>query len=278
MVDASKEIGTALVLGGGGPVGISWMTGLVIGLREAGFDLSLAERFVGTSAGAVVGAVLASGGDPARLADPMTVDAPSFEVDLSLVTEIFTVLARRDQDRKSLIRQVGELAKSADTGDPAVHVKRMESLTGLTGWPDRDLRLTAVDIGTGEFQVWTRDGAATLAEALACSTCVPGVFPPIPIQGHTYVDGGLRSGINADQAAGAELIVILEPLAHMFPRTPSDANLGGATEVSVVPDEAAIAAFGLDVFSPAALTPAYEAGLRQSAEVAHRLKDLWPTA
>jgi len=51
----------ALVLGGGGAVGVGWQTGLLIGLREAGVDLAGAEEIVGTSAGALVGALLASG-------------------------------------------------------------------------------------------------------------------------------------------------------------------------------------------------------------------------
>ncbi|TLF57244.1 hypothetical protein [Nocardia cyriacigeorgica] len=57
MADAAERDRIALVLGGGGPVGISWPVGLGIGLREAGIDLGQADRFVGTSAGAVVGSV-----------------------------------------------------------------------------------------------------------------------------------------------------------------------------------------------------------------------------
>ena len=53
----------ALVLGGGGAVGVGWQTGLVTGLREAGVDLAGAEAIVGTSAGALVGALLSSGPD-----------------------------------------------------------------------------------------------------------------------------------------------------------------------------------------------------------------------
>ncbi len=37
----------ALVLGGGGPVGIAWESGLIAGLAEAGIDLSRADFFVG---------------------------------------------------------------------------------------------------------------------------------------------------------------------------------------------------------------------------------------
>jgi hypothetical protein len=53
----------ALVLGGGGAVGVGWQTGLLIGLDEAGVDLAGADTIVGTSAGAFVGALLASGRD-----------------------------------------------------------------------------------------------------------------------------------------------------------------------------------------------------------------------
>ncbi|MFE6171375.1 patatin-like phospholipase family protein [Streptomyces sp. NPDC056464] len=48
--------GTAVVLGGGGAVGIGWQAGLLTGLAEGGCDLSGADLVVGTSAGALVGA------------------------------------------------------------------------------------------------------------------------------------------------------------------------------------------------------------------------------
>ncbi|MEX2393190.1 MAG: hypothetical protein WD826_01800 [Actinomycetota bacterium] len=44
----------ALVLSGGGPVGIAWELGLSAGLRHHGVDLRLANLIVGTSAGSVV--------------------------------------------------------------------------------------------------------------------------------------------------------------------------------------------------------------------------------
>src|SRR2546421_3897490 len=49
----------ALVLSGGGSVGIAWQTGLAAGLARAGADLRDADFFVGTSAGSAVGAQLA---------------------------------------------------------------------------------------------------------------------------------------------------------------------------------------------------------------------------
>ena len=58
---------SALVLGPGGPVGTAWLAGLAAGLRREGVDLGAAGLIVGTSAGAIVGAILASGGDLGRL-------------------------------------------------------------------------------------------------------------------------------------------------------------------------------------------------------------------
>jgi NTE family protein len=264
----------ALVLGGGGPVGLAWLAGLATGLRDSGIDLSLADRFVGTSAGAVVGAVLADGGDPARLLRPST-SAP-VQADPARMAEIFAVLRAPGQDPAQARRRAGELALAAQVGDPDEHVARMGGLAGVAQWPARDLVITAIDITTGELRAWTRDCAASLPAALASSTAVPGVFPPIPIDGRHYIDGGLRSPVNADLAAGADVVVIVEPLAHMFPRISSDREFGSATEISIVPDDDAITAFGLDVFDPAALAPAHAAGVRQSAEAALRLKDIWP--
>jgi predicted acylesterase/phospholipase RssA len=52
---------SALVLGGGGVTGVAWELGILAGLADAGVDLSAADAVVGTSAGAVVGALVATG-------------------------------------------------------------------------------------------------------------------------------------------------------------------------------------------------------------------------
>ena len=264
---------TALVLGGGGPVGIAWMAGVMVGLRAAGIDPARADRIVGTSAGSVVGAVLAAGGDLEHLGATRSSGGESFAPDPRRLAEIFS-LRTTPGDAREIRRRMGELALAAEAGDPDAHVERIARLAGVTEWPAADLRVTTVDIGTGELQVWTRDTAATLPQALAASTSVPGVFPPIPIGESRYFDGGVRSALNADLAAGAQIVVIMEPLAHMFPRTRTDRAHGAETEISIAPDAEAVAVFGIDVFNPAALTPAYEAGLRQSADAARQLADV----
>lgn len=66
-----------LVLGPGGVLGTAWMAGLAAGLRRAGVDLGEADLTVGTSAGAIVGALLATGQDLDRLAAPARKPAPA---------------------------------------------------------------------------------------------------------------------------------------------------------------------------------------------------------
>jgi NTE family protein len=53
----------ALVFGGGGVAGISWELGILIGLHDTGVDVRGADVIIGTSAGSVVGAQIASGTD-----------------------------------------------------------------------------------------------------------------------------------------------------------------------------------------------------------------------
>ena len=51
----------ALVLGGGGFVASSWITGLITGMAESGIDVRDADLLIGTSSGARVALQLASG-------------------------------------------------------------------------------------------------------------------------------------------------------------------------------------------------------------------------
>src|SRR3954469_22077432 len=53
----------ALVLSGGGSVGVAWQSGLIAGLAEAGVALADADSVIGTSAGSAVGAQVKLGRD-----------------------------------------------------------------------------------------------------------------------------------------------------------------------------------------------------------------------
>ena len=65
----------ALVLGGGGPLELTWYTGLLKGLLDGGADLTRPDLLVGTSAGALVGAQMLTGRDLGELWDRQRVTA-----------------------------------------------------------------------------------------------------------------------------------------------------------------------------------------------------------
>jgi NTE family protein len=108
----------ALVLGGGGITGIAWELGLLTGLRRLGTDLTTADVVVGTSAGAYVGALLATGVD----LDEAVADAHKIEIELSpridpgLLAQGFAVLTDRSLEPREIRARLGALARSAPVG------------------------------------------------------------------------------------------------------------------------------------------------------------------
>ncbi|MGW2771063.1 patatin-like phospholipase family protein [Streptomyces olivaceoviridis] len=271
----------ALALGAGGPVGAAWMAGLACGLRRGGVDLSEADLIVGTSTGAIIGAVLATGQDPVRLATPVrTDDATPPQVDGRRLGEAFAVLGSAASNPDEARRRVGQIALAADTGPEQAHVARMRAMTGADQWPDRQLLITATDAETGEQEVFDRASGAPLPSAVAASTAFPGVYPPITINGRRYMDGALHSATNARLAAGACTLVMIDPQAHLFPRELLRQELAVAaahTVVTIEPDPASIRAFGSDLNDRTAWEPAYQAGLRQAADAAEQLRVTWKT-
>jgi NTE family protein len=150
----------------------------------------------------------------------------------------------------------------------------MGSLITARDWPDGGLLIAAVDADTGELVALDRAAGVPLLCAVAASCAMPGAYPPITVNGRRYIDGGLASATNADLARGSRALVLVEPLAHLFPGEPpgSDAAAGiPPTVTSIAPDRAAVAAFGPDLFSAAAWVPAYRAGIRQAADAAARI-------
>ncbi|MEV5750638.1 patatin-like phospholipase family protein [Actinoallomurus sp. NPDC052308] len=264
---------TALVLGPGGVVGTAWTAGLAVGLRRAGVDLAGADLIVGTSAGAIVGAMLTTGQDLERFGSlPGTAgpEAPTPAARPTRLNEVFAVLGDRSLEPAEALRRVGRIALAAETGDEEARRSRMAALTGAD-WPEHRLLITTVDVESGERRVWSRDDAVPLASAVAASSAMPGVYPPVTLDGRRYMDGALAGGGHADLTAGAGTVVLIEPLAHLFPQ---DAG-AGTPALRIVPDGAAIEAFGPDLHDHAASPASYGAGVRQAADVAVAIQNVW---
>ncbi|MDP9869540.1 MULTISPECIES: patatin-like phospholipase family protein [Streptosporangium] len=256
----------ALVLGPGGVVGTAWLAGLAVGLRRTGVDLADADLIVGTSAGAIVGAMLAVGEDLDRLASLPGPRDGDTTTDPARLAEVFATLGDPALDREEKLRRIGRVALTADVAPERAHLDRTAALINARDWPGRPLLITAVDTETGESVVWDQDGDAPLLSAVASSYAVPGLYPPVTINGHRYMDGAFRAGASADLAAGADVVIVIEPLAHVFP---------SGSPLSIAPDQEALDAFGSDLHDRSAWEASYQAGVRQAAPAAERVGGLW---
>jgi NTE family protein len=270
----------ALVLGGGGITGIAWELGLLTGLRDLGADLSGADLVIGTSAGAYVGALLATGVDLDRAVD----ETRRIEIELSpridpgLLAEGFALLTDTSLTRREIRARLGGLARSAPLGDDRAHVARFAATLPEHTWPARPrLVVTAVDTGTGALAAWDADARVPLPAAVAASCALPGVFPPVRVGDGHYMDGGVRSVTNTDLAAGAGAVVVIAPTAGMFRASPAEEleALGPARGLVIAPDEAARAAIGPNILDPGRRGAALAAGVAQAGTVAAEVRAVW---
>jgi NTE family protein len=276
---------TALVLGGGGITGIAWEIGLVAGLAEAGVDLSSANLVVGTSAGSVVGAQLTSGADIemlyARQLEPPTEEKVA-RMTRSILAQFAWAMLRTRGNHAAFRKRVGTLALAAEkaglTPSEQERIDIIRERLVSSEWPDRDLTVTAVDAESGEFRPFDRSSGVPLVQVVAASCAVPGVYPPVTIDGRRYVDGGMRSAANADLAAGYDRLVVLAPIPRgIGPLASVDAQVTGmVARVAVVsPDKASKLAIGKNVLDPAARAPSAEAGRKQAAAVLAQVSEVW---
>src|SRR3712207_6730517 len=126
---------TALVLGGGGITGIAWEVGMLAGLADAGIDLTGADLVVGTSAGSVVGAQLASGAEPEemyRRQMALPTGQPAARMSRAALARYAWALLRSRGRDVEFRRRVGALALAAERA-------------GLT--PSQEERLEVIEIG-----------------------------------------------------------------------------------------------------------------------------------
>jgi len=270
------------VLGGGGVTGVAWELGVLAGLAERGVDLAGADLVVGTSAGSVVGAQLTSGRPVAELYQAQLA-GPGQEVARRLggrtLAGMFWAVMRAPTPLAARQR-LGRLAVAARTGSEDERKAIIASRLPSTGWPEQKLVITAVDTATGEPAFFDRDSGVPLADAVAASCAVPGVWPPVTINGRRWMDGGMRSAANADLADGYDRVVVIAPLTRGFgPMVGAAKQVAALAErsrvVLVAPDKQAKAAIGRNVLDPARRAPAARAGHAQSATVAAAVAEVW---
>jgi NTE family protein len=273
----------ALVLGAGGEAGVAWEIGMLAGLASRGVDLTDADLVVGTSAGAGVAAVINSGATlpglyQAQLA-PVNGEPMARMTRRAMAQFVWAAGPARKPDRAR--RRLGRMATRARTGPAAERRAVLEHRLGSHGWPAGKLLITAVDADTGEFGTFDASSGVDLVDAVGASCAVPGVWPPVVINGRRWMDGGMRSAANADLAAGYDRVVVVAPITRGLRSIAS--VTGQVTELGrscqavalVAPDAAAVAAFGRNLLDPACRAPSAQAGYAQAEAARADLAAVW---
>jgi NTE family protein len=238
------------------------------------------DVLVGTSAGSAVAAQVSSGTTLEALFDRQVAESSTEidpGVDIDAITERFLAALNdphtphpdKPLDRKrQQMQRIGVVALATETVPEPVRRRVIAQRLPSHDWPDRVLRITAIDIATGELIVFDQDSGVELVDAVAASCAVPGGWPPVTITGRRYMDGGVASSVNLGVARDCDVAVVLVPAGA---DTPSPFGGGPAAEAAafagatftVFADDNSLAAFGPNPLDPRCRVTSAVAGREQ---------------
>jgi NTE family protein len=240
----------ALALAGGGPLGAIYEIGALCALQEVMDDLDFTklDHYVGVSAGSFIAASLANGMSPQDLCKNF-IDNELTNTDAHLNTDRFdpawllqpawNEFARRAFllpgllassfwraliERKSWVSALELLGPALPTGifsSERAH-ERMAAMFSQPGRTNdfRQLRtkltLVATNLNSGESAPFGQKGwdDVPISKAVQASSALPGLFPPVEIGEHYFVDGALKKTLHASVAMedAMDLVICLNPL------------------------------------------------------------------
>jgi NTE family protein len=197
-----------LALGSGGARGLAHVQAIevfdALGLRP--------HRIVGSSIGAVIGALYAAGSSAADLHD--IIDSLTKGRDESW----FEALLSRELTRwLRFIEPAGERGGMARTD---AFIGFLRDTAGIERFDELEipLRVVATDF-------WSRDmvvfDSGELWPAIQASMAVPGLFEPVRHQNRVLVDGGLTNPVPFDLLDDCDLVVAVDVLGSRTPETPN---------------------------------------------------------
>ena len=242
-----------LALAGGGPLGGIYEVGALLALADSldGLDLNKLDAYVGVSSGGFVAAALANGISPAQMHRLFIADG----ADAALKPEIFlrpafgeigrrlgrlpglalraSLQYLRDPFNRGILESFATLAQAVPTGlfdNRAIDafLARLFAAPGRTNdfrLLGRKLFLVATNLDSGVSVTFGAPGHdhVPISRAIEASSALPGLFPPVEIDGEHYVDGALNKTLHASVALdeGVSLLFCVNPLV------PYDAQSGG---------------------------------------------------
>ncbi|ORW31958.1 patatin [Mycobacterium paraense] len=257
----------ALVLAGGGIAGIAWETGVLRGIADeapaAARALLDSDVLVGTSAGSAVAAQIGSGCPLEALYDRQVAESSAeidSGVDVDDITEVFLSALAGPYDEaldrtRQQMQRIGAVALATETVAEPVRRRVIAQRLPSHDWPERALRITAIDVATGELVVFDRESGVGLVDAVAASCAVPGAWPPVTIGARRYMDGGVASSVNLAVAGDCAAAVVLVPSGV---NAPAAFGAGPAAEIeafsgatfAMFADADSLAAFGPNPLDP----------------------------
>ena len=233
-----------LALAGGGPLGAIYEIGALCALDESvvGLDLNDLAGYVGVSAGGFIAAALANGITPRQLCTSFIenegpradIVRPSLFIRPALaeyahraamLPGLVAQAALHDAfERRSVLAALERLGRALPTG-LFTHAPLEAQLRRLFSAPGRSndfrrlqrrLVLVATDLDTGAAAPFGHPGwdHVPISQAVAASAALPGLFPPVAIDGRSYVDGALKKTLHARVLLdmGLDLVLCLNPL------------------------------------------------------------------
>jgi NTE family protein len=251
---ASVKPRIALSLAGGGPLGAIYEIGALCALQEVldGIDFTQLDHYIGVSAGSFIAASLANGMSPQELCksfidneltnldasqhndrfDPAWLMRPAFGEFARRLIMLPGLLAsagwRATVKRKSIVSALELLGPALPTGvfsSTEVNARmatifsqagRSNDFRALQKLRGSRLTLIATNLDSGESAPFGAPGFdhVPISQAVQASSALPGLFPPVEIDDHYFVDGALKKTLHASVALqeGMDLVICLNPL------------------------------------------------------------------
>jgi NTE family protein len=233
----------ALAFAGGGPLGAIYEIGALCALQDSlrGLDFNGCDHYVGVSAGGFIAAGLANGITPRQLCeafiedtrsddqfDPAWLMRPAWGEFADRAKRVPGLLggalwawAGQGKRFTTAFERMGAVLPTGVLDNEGIH-QQIEHLFSKPGRSNdfRKLRarltLVATELDTGEAAPFGQPGwdHVPISRAIQASAALPGLFPPVTIDGKHYVDGALKKTVHATVALdeGVDLLLCLNPL------------------------------------------------------------------
>ena len=240
----------ALAFAGGGPLGAIYEIGALCALEDSlhGLDFNGCDHYIGVSAGGFIAAGLANGITPRQLCeafiedrlgddhfDPAWLMRPAWREFIERAQRVPALMgsalwawAGQGKRFTNAFERMGAALPTGVLDNEGIHeqIQRLFSKPGRSN-DFRQLRarltLVATELDTGEATPFGRPGwdHVPISRAIQASAALPGLFPPVVIDGKHYVDGALKKTVHATVALdeGVDLLLCLNPLVPFHAET-----------------------------------------------------------